>query len=240
MTFYQDSNFPISEQTDKLHRAQLLSFSEPGTWGSATMRRAIAAEARKARCEAGAQESIGDEPLAETAQLPEAARRLARAVAHGGIEIDRAFCEQTQADGVTEGAYVEIVGIVARVAHLDVFARGVGIPSRPLGEAVEEREPTFARPAEATKEGFFTASIPNAPAGGEVAKALFGQKSAPNILRSLSLVPDEARRLIAVITEEYYSTQARTDLTYSPQAALSRPQLEFVAARVSALNQCFY
>ena len=122
MNLYVDAEFPISADTDSLHRDQLLSYSRPGTWGSAAQRTAIAATARMARCEAGVQESIGDEGFAELGDLPEAARRVARAVALGGIEIDRKFCEQAQTDGVTEGAYVEIVGLVARLAHLDVFA----------------------------------------------------------------------------------------------------------------------
>lgn len=240
MKLYSDAEFPVSADTEALHTDQLLSYGHPGTWGTATQRTAIAAEARKARCEAGVQESVGDEGLADLCELPEPARRVAREAALGGIEIDRAFCEKAQAEGVTEGAYVEIVGLVARLAHLDVFARGIGVPSRKLAEPVEDKEPSRERPDAAKKEGFFTATVPSAPAGGALAESLFGKDPAANILRSLSLVPDEARRLIAVIGQEYFSPETIFDLTYSSHKALSRPQIELVAARVSALNQCFY
>ena len=240
MSLYADSEFPISAETDTLHRDELASFSKNGTWGTAAQRIAIVAEARKARSEVGIQESIGDEVLAENTTLPDAARRVAREVAVGGIGIDRAFCEQVQAEGVTEGAYVEIVGLVARLAHLDVFARGIGVPSRAFSEPEEDRTPSFARPSEAKQEGFFTASIPSAPEGGELAISLFGPEPAPNILRSLSLVPEEARRLNNVANEEYFSLETIFDMTFSSHEALSRPQIELVAARVSALNQCFY
>ena len=225
MSLYSDTELEIAAQTEVLHEDELLSFARIGTWGTAAQRTAIAAEARKARCAAGVQESVGDEALA---------------VALGGINIDRDFCQQAQADGVTEGAYVEIVGLAARLAHLDVFARGIGVPVRRLRAPVEDREPSRERPSVAKKEGFFTASIPSAPAGGELAVSLFGNQPAPNILRSLSLVPDEARRLNALLNQEYFSMQTIFDFTCSSHNSITRPQLELIAAKVSELNQCFY
>lgn len=240
MSLYADSVFPVSAETAALHADELQSYATPGTWGTAAERTAIAAEARKARVDAGVQESIGDEHLADCAALPTAARQLARDVALGGTTITREYCADVQATGVTEGAYVEIVGLVARLAHLDVFARGIGVPARALGTPVDDAPPTFERPAVATNEGFFTATVPNAPAGGEVAESLYGGSEAANILRSLSLVPDEARRLIRMMAREYFSMETIFDLKFSSHEALSRPQIELVAARVSALNQCFY
>ncbi|NKB36028.1 MAG: hypothetical protein GKR93_02510 [Gammaproteobacteria bacterium] len=240
MSLYSDTNLPIPSSFESLHEDELLSFARPGTWGTATQRRAIAAEARKARVEAGMQESVGDETLAESADLPEVARRLARDVALAGIGIDRDYCKKVQVEGLSEGAYVEIVGLVARLAHLDVFARGIGVSSRQLAEPQEDKAPSMQRPAVARQEGFFTASIPSAPEGGEIALELFGSEPAPNIVRSLSLVPEEARRLNTVIDMEYFSAETIFDLTRSSLRALSRPQMELVAAKISALNQCFY
>ena len=240
MRLYADAEYPISADTEKLHADQLRSFARPGTWRTAAQRTAIAATARKARRDAGVQESVGDEDLAALCDLPDAAVRVARAVALGGIEIDRAFCTQAQADGVTEGAYVEIVGLVARLAHLDVFARGIGVPSRKLAEPVDDKEPSRERPAEAQSEGFFTSTVPNWPEGGALAESLFGKGPAPNILRSLSLVPDEARRLIAIMNQEYFSGETISNFTLSTHEALSRPQIEIVAAKTSEFNQCFY
>lgn len=240
MALYSDTDLPIPSATQALHEDEILSFARPGTWGTAKERTAIAAEARKARVEAGIQEAIGDEKLSDCEGLPEAARELAREVALGGIRIDRKFCEQTQSAGLSEGAYVEIVGLVARLAHLDVFARGLGIPVRALREPLEDGEPSRKRPAVAKNEGFFTASIPSAPEGGELAEEIFGKVPAANILRSLSLVPEEAKRLNTVMNHEYFSMETIFDLTYSSLEGISRPQLELVAAKVSALNQCFY
>jgi hypothetical protein len=240
MTLYSDTTLPIPASIEALHNDELLSFARPGTWVTATQRTAIAAEARKARSEACIHESIGDETLADLVELPESARRVAHSVALGGIGIDKKFCDQAQADGLTEGAYVEVVGVVARIVHLDVFARGIGVPSRKLGDPLEDKEPSMERPSVAKQESFFTASIPSAPEGGELAVSLFGSEPAANIMRSLSLIPDEARRLNRVIDQEYFSGDSMFNLTYSSREGISRPQLELVAAKVSELNQCFY
>lgn len=240
MTLYSDTNFPVPASVEALHEDELLSFARAGTWGTAKQRTAVAAAARKARVDAGVQESVGDEAPAEFSELPESVLRLAREVALGGIGIDLKFCQQVQADGLSEGAYVEVVGLVARLSHLDVFARGIGVPSRMLTEPVEDKAPSMQRPSVAKNEGFFTASIPSAPEGGDLAIEIFGSEPAPNIVRSLSLVPDEARRLNKVINEEYFSAETIFNLTHSSLKAISRPQMELVAAKISALNQCFY
>jgi hypothetical protein len=240
MDLYPDARFPVGARYQAMHTDELESFARPGTWGTAAERTAIAAEARSARCAAGMQESVGDEALAECAELPGAARDLARRVALGGMAVDRDYFEQTRGAGVGEGEYVEIVGIVARLAHLDVFARGIGVPSRPLAAPNESHAPSRERPREACAEGFFVPSVPAAPAGGALAESIYGTGPAANILRSLSLVPDEARRLNRVVDTEYFSMETIFDLTRSSLEGLSRPQIELVAARVSALNQCFY
>ncbi|MCA8966863.1 MAG: hypothetical protein H6977_15805 [Gammaproteobacteria bacterium] len=240
MNLYADSTYPVDDTHAALHRDELRSLAHPGTWGTAAERTAIAAESRRARCEAGLQESVGDEALADGAELPAAARDLARRVALGGMSVDRDFFEQVRGAGIGAGAYVEIVGVVARLAHLDVFARGIGVSSRPLAAPTETRAPRRERPHEACDEGFFVPSIPAAPAGGAVAESIYGKGPAANILRSLSLVPDEARRLNRILDTEYFSMASIFDLTYSSLEGVSRPQIELVAARVSALNQCFY
>ena len=240
MTLYDDATYPVSAAIDALHADELESFTRAGTWGSAAQRTAIVASARKARCEAGVQASTADEKLAHAVELPAAAERVAEAVALGGPEIDRDFVRQAQADGVTEGAYVEIVSLASRITNLDVFARGIGVPSRTLGEPVDDSPPSYARPPEATDEGFFTAAVPNAPAGGALAESLYGKLPVGNIMRALSLVPDEARRVMSLVSQQYFPIETLLDFTVSNDHALSRPQIELVATKVSEHNRCFY
>ena len=60
----------------------------------------------------------------------------------------------------------------------------------------------------------------------------------PNIRRALSLVPAEARAFGDLGAVHYFAIDDMMDLTR--QRAITRPQIELLAARVSALNQCFY
>ncbi|MFT4564047.1 MAG: hypothetical protein ACI9BW_003809 [Gammaproteobacteria bacterium] len=240
MALYSDSPHPPSAAIEVLHSDEIKSFARAGTWGSAAQRSAVVATARKHWVEAGLQRSSGDEELADGVKLPEPVLRLIREVAFGGIGVDRQFCQQIQSEGVTEGAYVEIVSLVSRLSNLDVFARGLGIAPRPLAAPVEDKAPSLKRPAEATGEGFFTASVPNAPAGGAVAESLYRNYRAINLFRAVSLVPDEARHVIALIEQQYFPGSKLMDLSYDNGHALSRAQVEVVATKVSEHNQCFY
>lgn len=240
MSLYDDSEFPVEDAVAALHADELASLARTGTWFTGAERTAIAAEARRARVAEGIQESIGDEARADAADLTESARELTRTLALGGIDIDRAFVERITSNGVSEEQYVEITGVVARAAHLDVFARGIGVPARALPTDVDVGEPPRVRPPEAVDEGFHVASVPEGEAGGETGKSIYHGMPTANILRSLSLVPDEAKRLNRVMDREYLNIKRIMDWTDTPFEALARPQVELVAAKVSALNQCFY
>lgn len=240
MTSYSESRYPVPSDIDALHADEIQSFAAVGTWGSAAQRTAMAATARVAQCEQGLQVPVDDESVAAQAGLPDAAMRLARAVAVDSNKIDREFCRDIQAQGVTEGAYVEIVALVSRLSNLDFFARGIGLPPQKLPAPADDARPTFERPAEAVDEGFFTASVPGPPKGGRLAESLYGKGPAGNILRAVSLVPDEARRVIGLVTQQYFGAQDLLNFDAGSERALSRAQIELVATKVSERNQCFY
>ena len=55
----------------------------------------------------------------------------------------------------------------------------------------------------------------------------------------MSLVPDEVRTLCDLGAVHYLPNDRVLDPTAS-QGGLTRPQIELIAAKVSALNDCFY
>jgi hypothetical protein len=59
------------------------------------------------------------------------------------------------------------------------------------------------------------------------------------VIRAMSLVPDEVRTL-ADLSAAHYLPNHRVRDPAAQQGSLSRPQIELIAGRVSALNQCFY
>jgi hypothetical protein len=60
----------------------------------------------------------------------------------------------------------------------------------------------------------------------------------PNVIRAMSLVPDAVRDLMTLSAVHYLPPERTVDLREG--RALGRPQMELVAGRVSALNECFY
>jgi hypothetical protein len=75
-------------------------------------------------------------------------------------------------------------------------------------------------------------------AAGAEADVYGGLAFVPNIVRALSLVPDQVRALRRWSDAHYLPVERIPDPT--ARRALDRTQMELVAARVSALNQCFY
>ena len=66
----------------------------------------------------------------------------------------------------------------------------------------------------------------------EDGEGIGGMPSAPMIGRAMGLVPSAIALFISVVRAHYNLVDFPCDL--------SRPQIELIAARVSAINQCFY
>lgn len=237
MSLYGDSTYHISDTLAAFHDDELASFARPGTWMTGEERTAVARHCRAARCQAGIQEADGD--LDEDEVLPAALREVVTQVAVAPKDLERSFFENARAADISDAEYVETVGIVSRLVNLDVFARGLGVPMRTLHAPIDG-EPSLDRPATAIDEGAWVASIPSDERGGDVGNDLYGGTMQPFVYRALSLVPPEAERIMVGGRTQYLPIDKFFDFTYSHHAALSRAQLEIVAGRVSALNQCFY
>ena len=81
--------------------------------------------------------------------------------------------------------------------------------------------------------------IPNIAIGEEGANEADQVGMASNIRRALTLVPDEARGFWNIADVQYLSAAQMQDVGGSYRA-ISRMQIELLASRVSALNQCTY
>ena len=145
----------------------------------------------------------------------EAATRLSadpHATATWVDELDRA--------GLTALPYVELLGVVARVNAIDTFMFGIGAKEQPLPD------PLAGNPSRET--------VPHATLNGGLVPTV-GPASPPN---GLSAVPGEAEALLDLHGVLYLSLREMGDLAIEKD--LSRAQLEFIAARTSFLNDCFF
>jgi hypothetical protein len=111
---------------------------------------------------------------------------------------------------------------------------------RALPAKAEPGRPSRKRPQAAVIEQAWVPTIPNPPAGGAEAAEMYRGEQLPYIIRSLSLVPEEYHVHREMESVQYLPLGRVFDYEFEPHAGLSRPQMEIVAGRISARNECFY
>ncbi len=223
------------------HRRVLEQFRRPGSWFRGAERLAIAAEARHAlqcglcreRKDALSPEHVRGAHAAQAA-LPERLVDVIHRIRTDPGRLSRAWFDAVIAAGTSEGEYVETVGIVAFTAGLDSLCRALGIPAFPL-PAPLPGEPSEHRPQGLSEGIAWVPLLAPEHSSGVDADLYAGLGLVPNIVRALSLVPEHVRTLI------HWNAAHYVDLRdFDSRRAIDRQQIELVAARVSALNQCFY
>ena len=237
------SAYPVRDDLRLSHQHAWEAIARPGTWLTGERRVAIAAEIRQARrCEfctrlrqslspnvAGEHDSLGSLGRAEV-------ELIHRVVSDPG-RLSEPWTETVLSMGLSEGEYVEIVGIIALVMIMDAFTRAIGVPDQPLPEPVAG-EPTRYRPPGARKQACW---LPIVEPSDAVASDgfMYPSPKAGYIYRGLSMVPESLRNYWALANIHYLPGQFIYQFDTSIRA-ISRPQTELLAARVSALHQCAY
>ncbi len=140
-----------------------------------------------------------------------------------------------------EGAVEAIHRIVtdpARAITLDVFSDAVGAGKFPVPEP-DPGPSSQLRPAGAKRNLAWVSTVAPEDAS-ELEKAMYpGGWKAPNIRRAMSLVPEEVIDYFDLCDEHYIPTKYIWDFDRQIRA-ITNSQIEFIAARVSILNGCFY
>jgi hypothetical protein len=213
-----------------------------GTWLDGRSRIAVAEETRNApRCALCARRKGALSPYSEgrhdsLAQLPAGWVEVIHRVVSDPGGLTESWYRRMIASGIAETEYVEIVGVLAHVLALDTFARGLGIEPRPL-PAAKTGEPSRYRPTRARQTDAWVPTLTWGDADPREADLVSGPLS--NIRRALTLVPDEARSFFDLAAHQYLSGPQMFDFSREYRA-ITHAQIELLAARVSALNQCTY
>ena len=192
-----------------------------GTWWTGAERIAIARQVRAARPHRAEppwlRPALGRDELLS----PPAVAAIWR-IAIDAHRLDDKWCREVIAE-LGDAPYVELVSIVVCVTAIDMFADALGVELEPLPAPVSG-QPSRKRPDGVGEEG---AWVPvSTPWQG------------PNVGRALSLVPEDNATFMGLALSMYAGTQF-AELVWKDRP-LSRPQVELVAARVSAVNECFY
>jgi hypothetical protein len=242
---YRGAPVPIRDDFAAAHNRYWERLAKPGAWFSGAERVAMAGEIRQAwdcRLCARRKEALSPAHVTgahdSTGRLPDVVVEVIHRVVTDPGRLTRAWFDGVLAQGLSEAQYVEIIGTIVAVFSIDEFCRVVGIDLNPLPEP-EAGEATRYRPASAARGDAWVSMIPADENTGAEAD-LWGGGRVGNVIRAMSLVPDEVRTLNDLGAAHYVAHHRFLEFGASPGGALSREQMEVIAARVSALNGCFY
>ena len=205
------------------------SLSQPGDWLTGEQRRAAALEARNARTnelDQRRRQALSPNAVeghhAATDVLSAEAMEVVHRIASDPGRLTRAWADEMMAT-LGEETYTELVGIAACTATLDMFAWAT------KDSDTEIAEPSAGSPAEERPDTV-------GEVGAWVSQTVDGAMA--NVSRSLSLVPVTNEAWIGLVQAMYSRGPGFLDLEW--ERALSRPQVELVAARTTAELECFY
>ena len=225
---YVGVDLPIREKTIASQQMSWEMIASPGRWWTGAQRVEIARVGRAARDF----EAVGSE------MLPDAAVYAIQKLVVDNASLNRDWYQEViESDGMTEDRYVELVAVVVHSLSIDEFHRALGLALEPLPEPVAG-EPSLQRPPEAEQRHSWPPIVPKhgLNPGDDM---LYGPMEwGANVISALSLIPENVRWLHD-LSEGHYLSFAEMRQP-DPLRAISRPQIELIAARVSALNECFY
>ncbi|MBI4967251.1 MAG: hypothetical protein HZC25_03940 [Rhodospirillales bacterium] len=244
-TAFAAATHPVRADLVAAHQKAWERIAAPGTWLTGKRRLAVAAEIRQARqcahCQAikaalsphavkGTHQSLGELSPAEI-------ELVHRAVSDSG-RLSESWAMALLDQGLPDTEYVEIAGLVAMVSVMDACTLALGLPDTPL-QAPKPGEPSRYRPPGAAKKAAWL-PITEPEDAVEADGYLYPSPKAGYIYRGLSLVPQSLRDYWEMVEAHYLTAQHIYDFGTSGPRAISRPQMELMAARVSALHQCAY
>lgn len=182
----------------------------PGAWWTGAQRVAIALAAR------GAFAGHTNPPDALSPPAVEACELL---TCHPA-ETTQAWVER-MSETLGVGAYVELVGIVARVSAVDTFCRLSGHPLVDFPPARDGEPSEEPMPAKAKRRNTWVPMVALSP---------------PFVLGA---VPSAEHALLDIIDPLYMTLEQMLEADFA-RGSLHRTQIELVAGTVSYANECFY
>ena len=247
---YSQSPVPVRKDLAEAHERAFDRISRPGTWWTGSERVAIANEARAARdCDLCvrrkqalspfAVDGNHERPAVGATELSGGAVDAIHRLVTDPVRLSRNWLnEQIAAEAYTLEQYVELIGVVTQVLSIDTVHFGLGLEPEPL-PAPEPGEPSKRRPSGAAMEEAWVPMVAKDRLDPEDADIYGDGPRIGNVIRALSLVPAEVRALKDLSGAHYLSMDQM--MKFGQQfRSITRDQIELVAGRVSALNECFY
>jgi hypothetical protein len=140
--------------------------------------------------------------------------------------LTRAWFDEILATGVAAETYVEVVSVVTTSVIVDTLHQSLGLVVPELPEPIAG-DPTGERNPNPVDGG---AWVPIMKADQDLSET--GLPTVPNIARAMGLVPTAVALSFRTFRPHYQLMNIKL--------SISQAQTEFIASRVSSLNECFY
>ncbi len=242
---YGDVPWRVPAEYTEAHQRFWQRLQRAGSWWSSVERIDIARETRAAwhcdHCrvcsEALSPVALSGEHSAVTT-LPDYAIEAIHRIVTDSSRLSKSWYQGLLDRGLSEGHYIELLGTVVSIVSIDSFAIALGVAERALPPA-RSGDPDYYRPATAGPDDAWVPMV-NEDNRDTPESDLWVANSTGNVVRALSLVPEEVRTLKDLSAAHYLQMADVRKSGFSADRALSRTQMELVAGRTSALNACFY
>ena len=229
---YQTSH-PVRADLAHKHLEAWRLIARPGAFFDASERVQIVHEARAAldcalcrRRQDALSPNAVDGAHDTVSALPAPLVDLIHRIRTDPARMTRSVFDGVVAAGISAERYVEAVSVVCTSVIVDTFHNALGLPV-PDTLPPEPGPPTGQEPPRVVDAG---AWVPLTSV--EEGDGVFGMPRAPNIGRAMGLVPGAVTLFFLAFRAHYALRDIPLDI--------SQAQAEFIASRVSALNECFY
>jgi hypothetical protein len=241
---FDDAPFSIRDDLVAAQQTAWQRIAAPGDWLDGARRVAVAREARNAwSCDLCARRKDALSPYAVAGAhdavtgLGEVEIEMVHRIATDPGRLSRSWVDDSLAGGLRAEEYIEILSVICMVAMVDGFHRAIGRPAPPLPDPLPGETAGYRAPGARAHDTW----LPYVQPGDEVAGdgPLYDSAREPPVVKALSLVPS-AKRGYWDLADAHYLPAAEVFNLDTDLRAISRMQMEVLAARVSSVHQCTY
>ena len=241
---YDSAPVPVRIDFAEAHNRFWQRLAAAGSWWTGAERINIAHEVRKARsCDLCKHRKGALSPYAlagehdHASELPPVVIDVVHRIVTDASRLIAAWYQSVLDAGLSAGQYVETVGTVVSIVSIDSFCEALGVPLHELPDPLPG-DPSHYRPASAAQEEAWVPVVPDDNSDTPEAD-LWPAGRTGYVVRAMSLVPDEVRTL-KDLSGVHYLPMHDVPNPQASRGALNRSQIELIAGRVSAINECFY
>lgn len=224
-------SYPVDAGRIDIFNAIWQRLAEPGYWWNAEEKQAIAQACRDARPKAIFERDQRDittlSNKRENGNLSELTLHVVDKICTEPGNISPTWAQHAISE-LGEGAYAEIIGIIILLLPVDLLCHYLGAELMPL-PSPQTGEPSREYPLDLRDNGAWIRQTATAIDNPELV----------NVSRAISIVPRENELRRALVDAMYMEGHSFFDTRWE-RKAVSRRQLEIVATRTSAINECFY